>query len=423
MKEKHANNQLRIYLLIPIYWVTVLLWQVFRPVANRSFIDVAFKLLFLISIVSYIIIKSLYNKVNLNKLFILFLYIISQIITLSLNHDITNITCLVDPVFSIILSFVFFILISDYKIDTSQMIIYSKIMIGIVLILCFYADVFQFNKIMNALHTTSAYSNAVSSFVKSNHEFGLYLCFGIASCVFCIMNKPVRKIIYYILIGLFSFNILLTFSRTSLLSIVISGVLVIFMRKKHLLLFFLSVIVMSLIVVFNPQINNFVFNIILRLNHDAGRSRLITGGIKIFLSGSIPEMVFGIGYSSTGEAAKNIIGNHSFHNAYIMILLDGGIIMMLFFLLIVVTSIINSIKCIKLNRNAGIYMLMTIIIALLYMCAQTPIIFCSDLLSFMITSFTFIIPKYYYNSIISQKKMKWQANSLAKNEIADHIES
>jgi O-antigen ligase len=177
------------------------------------------------------------------------------------------------------------------------------------------------------------------------------------------------------------------------------------MRKKHLILFFLSGIAMCLIVVFNAQINNFVFNIILRLSHDAGRTELMTAGFSLFLSGSIPEILFGIGYGNTGQAAKSIIGNHSFHNAYIMILLNGGIMMMLFFLLIVVSSITNSMKCIRINKNAGIYMLMTIIIALLYMCTQTPIIFCSDLLSFMITSFTFIIPKYYYNSIKSQTKI------------------
>jgi O-antigen ligase len=404
MIEKNNNDRIKVYLIIPFYWCILLLWQVFRPVANRSLIDVAFKLLFLLSMIGYIVIKSLYNKINLTKLLLLIVYALCQIATLVGNNDAVNRSNFVDPIFSIILFFVFFILISDSLISTRQMVLYSNIMIVIVCILCFYADFFQFDKIMNALHTTSAYSNAVSSILVSNHEFGLYLCFGIASCTFCIMNKPNKKLIYYIMIVLFSLNLILTFSRTSLLSIIVSGVLVILVRKKHLTIFTLAVIAIGLIVSFNPEVNNFVFNIVLRVNTTSSRSDLYIAGINLFMNGGFFEKLFGIGYNNTIEAAKLFIGNNSFHNAYITILLNGGIMMMLFFLLIVMKSMIISIKCIKLNKSAGVYMIMVLIIALFYMGTQTPIIFSSDLLSFMITSFTFIVPKYYYNSIMSQNK-------------------
>ncbi|NLK75323.1 MAG: O-antigen ligase family protein [Clostridiales bacterium] len=376
------------------------MWQVFRPVENRSIIDIGVKIVMLGSLLTYVILKSYYNKINLNAMLLLSLYAFTQMISLRNNYDIFNFSYFVDLIFTVSMVFCFMILNSDHIINKEEMILFSKIIVAIVFVLCIFADVFQFDKIINALRTTTGYANAVSSVIASNHEFGLYLSFGIISCVFLLSKSNGSKknnIIYNLLIALFFFNLILTFSRTSLLSVLIALFISIMMMRRYRLAFIGAVIIIVLIIILNPDLRDYFYHIVLRVDHDGNRGNLLKGGFTYFAEASILEKIFGVGQSRTILYAREISISSNFHNGYITILLNGGLTMIIFFIIIVFDNIYNAIKTMKYDKYDGAYLLAASIVMLLYMWGQTPLIFSSDLVSSMLTFYCIVIPKYYYN--------------------------
>jgi len=393
-------KRLFMHFVIPIYWVLLMLWQILRPVENRSITDIGVKALLLGSLLSYVVLKSYCRKINLTGLLFLILYTLLQVLSHLNNYDLFKISCIIDIIFSFCIIFAFLILNNDYVITKDELILFSRIIVGIVFVLCIYADLFQFDKIIAAINTKSGYFNAVSSIVATNHEFGLYLSFGITSCGFLLFNSKGtlwKKIKYYFLIALFFFNMILTFSRTSLASVILATAIAIFAMKKHRLAFFCLTFLMIIGILLNDNLKDFIFNIVLRVHHDGNREVLVRGGLSYYIRGSIRDILIGVGPSQTVLYAGEISDSVNFHNAYITILLNGGLAMMMFFLYIVVDNLGNGFKVLRYSRCDGAYMLAVCIVMLLYMWGQTPVIFSPDLVSSMLTFYCIIIPKYYYN--------------------------
>lgn len=388
------------HIIVSIYWILLLFWQVFRPVENRSIIDIGFKILMLATLLIYVILKSYYNKINMVGLVLLVLYLLTQVISHWNSFDIFKISHLIDLIFTACMVFTFIILNSTYIINRDEMIIFSKIIVSVVLVLCVYADVFQFGQIINALRTTTGYANAVSSMMASNHEFGLYLSFGILSYRFLISKskgKPRNIIIYYSLMSLFFFNLILTFSRTALISMVFAALISVILMKKHRLTILSLAGMLILIILMNAELRKFFYDIVLRVEFDGNRGTLLEGGLTFFAKGSIFEKMFGVGQSNTVQYARQISPSSSFHNGYITILLNGGLSMILFLLIIIISNIKNGLKTFQYDKYDGAYLLAGTVIMLLFMWGQTPVIFSSDLVSSMLTFYCIIVPKYYFN--------------------------
>lgn len=391
---------IKMHIVIPLYWIILLVWQLVRPVENRTIIDISFKIIMLASLIVYIIIKTYYNNINTSGLFLLALYIFTQIFSYSTSNDFIDLSYITDLIFTICIVFTFMILNSSIVMNSNDLIVFSKIIVGVVLFLCIYGDIFQFNKIIKAFQTTTGYQNAVSSLLSSNHEFGLYLSFGIVSCLFLVSKSKVNhknKIVYYTLAALFFINLILTFSRTSLISMVLVIFIWIIARKKYRLIVFGLVVILLLSLLVNTDIRSFFFDIVLRINHDGNRGNLLKGGLSFYRKGSAFEIIFGVGQSRTIQYVRQISISSSFHNGYITILLNGGLSMMMFFLIIVVGSIYNGLLTLKYNKSDGAYLLAGSVILLLFMWGQTPIIFSSDLVSSILTFYCIIVPKYYFN--------------------------
>lgn len=394
------QKQQFIHLIFPIYWILLLLWQLFRPVENRSFLDIGFKTLLFGTMLIYVILKSYFNKINIAGMMLLALYTLLQFISHWNNFDLFKVSYLIDIVFSFCMIFTFLILNSSNVITRDELIIFSKIITGVVLVLCIYADVFQFQKLLAAIKSADGYSNAISSLLASNHEFGLYLSFGIVSVTFLLANcKGVvwQKIMYSFFIALFFFNLIFTFSRTSLISVLIAGAIAVNTMKKYRLAFISIVLLFAGIILMSQDLRDFILYAVLRVHHDGNRSILLKGGIEYFLKGSIKDKLIGVGPSQTLRYVREISSSINFHNGYITILISGGLSMMMFFLYIVIDGFCRGFKVLRYNKYDGAYMLAASTIMLLYMWGQTPIIFTSDLISSMLTFYCVIIPKYYFN--------------------------
>jgi len=415
------TNKKFMHYIFPVYWVLLLLWQTFRPVENRSMADIGVKALLLGSLLTFVILKSYYKKLNLAGLLLLVLYVLFQFLSHWNNYDIFKLSYLIDTVFSFSIIFTFMILNNDYVITKDEMILFSKIIVGIVFALCIYADVFRFEGIIAALKTSSGYLNAVKSILASNHEFGLYLSFGIVSCVFLIFNSHnslKNYLLYGFLIILFTFNLILTFSRTSLASLVIAALIAIHTMKKHRFAFLCMALLLLAVILLNNDLREYFLKIVLRVQHDGNRFNLIKGGLKYYAQGSIKDILIGVGPTGSQLYVREISGGRNFHNGYITVLVTGGLAMMTFFIYIAVCNINNGIKTLRYDRCSGAYMLASNAIMLLYMWGQTPIIFSPDLVSSMLTFYCIIVPRYFYNfyrnQITEEKRLKTAGTRVSK---------
>jgi len=407
--------------IFPVYWVLLLLWQTFRPVENRSMADIGVKALLLGSMLTFVVLKSFHKKINPAGLLFLFLYTLFQILSHWNNYDIFKLSYLIDIVFSFSIIFTFLILNYDYVITKDEMILFSKIMAGTVFALCVYADIFRFETIIAALKTSSGYLNAVKSILASNHEFGLYLSFGIVSCVFLIFNSQnslKKKLLYSFLIILFTFNLILTFSRTSLASVTIAAVLFIHAMKKHRFAFLCIGLMILAVIFLNTDLREYFLKIVLRVQHDGNRFNLIKGGLKYYAGGNLKDILIGVGPTGSQMYVREISGGRNFHNGYITVLITGGLSMMMFFLYIAFCNINNGIKTLRYDRCSGAYMLAANAIMLLYMWGQTPVIFSPDLVSSMLTFYCIIVPRYFYNlyrnQIREEKRMQMAGYGTSK---------
>lgn len=400
---KKSNNM---HIIIPLYWITLLLWQVFRPVSNHSVIDIGIKILLLGGLLFFVLFKTATNRIDIGLLFLLCVYTLTQLLSLWYGKIGIDFSGLINLFFTFSICFSFYILNVKYVIHTGEMIFLSKIVIGIVTLLCLYTDMFEFNGLRSAIHANSGYGMAISSLLASNHEFGLYLTMGIASCIFLLTKLTIGKRgkgICLLFCVYFLLHLLLTFSRTSLISIFMAVFIWFFVLKKYRLLYSGILVGLFFFTVLNASWRQFFLQIILRVQSDGNRKHLLNEGLHFFFKGSAWDMIFGVGPQRTIKLAEQISINTSFHNAYITVLLSGGIIMFIFLILVLGSSVFNSIKTLKINRVDGTYLLSLNIIMLLYMWAQTPVIFSSDLVSTILTFFCIIIPKYYSNVYLVKK--------------------
>ena len=96
--------------------------------------------------------------------------------------------------------------------------------------------------------------------------------------------------------------------------------------------------------------------------------------------------------------------NFGGHDAYLSILLTGGIFMFIAFIAVILLGLYYSFRCIRINQSIGSLLLAYQVFSLLYMIAQTPILFYSSLDCFFLTMITIMIPKYVYNHMLSVKR-------------------
>ncbi len=378
------------------YWMVIILWQTVRPVENRSLVDVLVKMGCFVALCIYG-----YNRKNVANTrgitVCTIIFFIFQILTHSL--DSVNASTIVTSVFMFAQILVFLIFLRNATISDDELDTLGDWSITSSMIMCLYNVLFNTNRFLKLFTASSgAYGSECKSFLYSNHEFAIYISVAIIFIVWKLINnnyKMLRAIVFlvFMIVNLFS-----TYSRTAMIGCV--GAIVVMMfyyNKKHFSVLCGIAIVLTIIILVNPQVNSFIFDKMLKGSYDSsgsliddGRANMYMEEMEFFKSGDIIQKLFGHGYVS-----GTVSGGH---NAYLYILNIGGIVMFAFFLLVVICSFANSFKCIRYSRSVGSLCLGLQVFACLYMFAQTPILFFSTMDSYFITMIAVLIPLYCLNS-------------------------
>lgn len=393
---------------IIFYWLILLIWQNVFTSSLRGSADTIIKLLLLV----YLSIGFINNsglKIRKCGIILVFIFISTMIFSLVLND-------LLSPYFGfdIILYYAFpcvyvffcYSMGNTLKLDSYEFRIVNKIVILVALIGVLYTLIFEKDQFISALNATNGYGNELHGFFSSMYEFALYLFYAITCCIReiddCSTNGKRKKWYYYPLIGVFFFTMILTFSRTAIISCVTYLFIYSLMNKQSKVrkLVILGAIVIIILYFTVPRIGEYVFETIWKSGISNSRERLYASAVDYYRSGTMVEKIFGKGIGETRNFFKEVDGFASIHNGYLQILIYYGWIGISWIVVMTIAQIKKIIKCSYYDKMLAVESFAFLTVALLTMMPTTVIIFNSSIDAFFLTSFMIVLPRYRMNNAI-----------------------
>ena len=397
-KTQHFRKSLAF--LFVVYWTALVIWQNFGGTAARTNIDVVIKIALLLYFVFFYIQR--YKKMSAKILVIFFLGVI--LLFTAIEIETFSLSMVISYVYPILFLAMVYGVGDSFVITKKHFLVFCNWIIAVTLYAALYAMIFCWDQFTGALSLSSAYGNELCSFFVSNHEYGLYLLSAIVSCFLCLRFTHAislkRRIYYIVALGIFFINLVLTFSRTTMLSLAVFIAIFVLFGKGSLKKWFIFLTIVGAVVVFiTPQLSNFVFSIVLKGNTTAGRDVLYNAAFDYYTNGTIFEKIFGFGISNTRNFFENTYAHASVHNAYLQILLYYGAFGLTAMVLFLFSQFIACIKFIKKDRYLGTVFLGLVISASAMMITNTTIVFTSPIDSYFMTMFMFVVPKYVRNAV------------------------
>lgn len=378
------------------YWIIIIVWQYVRPVANRSLLDTAVKMGMFAVVVMYAMRNGQGIGLRGNIGNGILLFFVTQLFTVFFDSGSMSMGNIITVVFMFAEIMVFLVMLDCEVITEEELTKFCKYLLVIALIMCVYNMTFYSGRFFATFSSGSTYGRECKSFLYSNHEFGIYLAVAIISSCWLSLERKMNWLLFLICAAVMGVNLLSTYSRTA-----ISGCI----AALFILIFFYSLRLFTIIaagfggimlyITRMPILNSIIFGKIMKGSFvngqvlDTGRSTMYAEEFQAFRDGSFLQILFGHGYAGREEFAG--------HDAYLSILLIGGIIMFMFFIAVILMGTNYALKTIRVNKSIGSLMVGYIVFTVLYMVAQTPILFFSSMDSFFITMLAIIIPKYIYN--------------------------
>lgn len=386
------------------YWAVLLIWQNIRSVGNRSGADMIIKAM-LIALILFSFLKCS-RTIHVKNTILIFALTVATLPPL-ISDEAMGMSEIIYYLYPPLLCFCVYGIGHRISINKKEMIMFFNVIIATVWYVVIYALIFCTDQFMSAFSISSAYGNELSSFLISSHEYGMYLTFGIVFAVICLeLNRPKGfiKLFYVSTIIVFAVNLILTFSRTSILAFaVILTTYMLFARKsKYKRFFIVSLILLLAVYLFSDTIRTFVDDIVFKGNSSSGRDELLNVGLKLYSESSLFEQIFGMPYSKYLSTVEVATAHASLHNAYIQSLVTNGAVGLLFILTILMTSLSTCIRTFKKSReykNLAVFFVGLVFGSMSFMLTNTGVLFGSLIDSYFLTVCAIIVPKYVCNAI------------------------
>ena len=331
---------------------------------------------------------------------ILFTFMIAQICTIIMDSAGFAASAVITFLFMTAQIAIFMIINRRMEIGGQSLDRFCKLMILIAVAMCVYNMIAHWDRFRIVFDLSfGAYGQECRSFLYSNHEFAVYLSIALISAIYLTLSRKMKLRYFIPVFAVMILNLLSTYSRTAMVGFAVSAVLLLFFESKNktrFIFFTLIVVVAAALALQNNEINDFVMQKVFKGSFassgsimDSKRENMYVNEYAVFRESDLLRQIFGYGYSGANAFPG--------HDAYIHILLTGGLAMFAFFAGIIVFSINQSVIVMRYDRRAGALLLGFQAFALLYMVAQTPILFYSTMDSFFITMICVIIPMYVRN--------------------------
>ncbi len=331
------------------------------------------------------------------------IYFICALFTCINAGSTLSIADIISHIFTLAVIIFLFGINGRYQASESDLNVFLTLIILVDLYLVLYCLMFRTSYYTQILHLTSAYGYELSAFLTSNHEFAMYMFFGVMACIWKlnkVKHKKALTVSIAILAVVFVIHIILSFSRTAMLACAAAFFVFVYIYNKRLfiILSILTAIAYALILS-NREFSYFVFTVLLKQNTTAGRSNLYEIALRIFNESDLLKQLFGNGVSKTVLLVVQNEGHRSFHNAYLTTLISGGLSMLALLIYGALMPVYDSLKAYRESRFEGAWIRGLAFAGIAFMLTNTAIYFNSPIDSFLLTVFCVIIPRYRTNCL------------------------
>ncbi len=383
-----------------VYWGILVLWQNISNAELRGMADMLIK----VGLLTYFVIFYLAKAKTLNtNAFVVMVLGLSLMITAG-SESRLSLNSLIAYIYPVLMLLMVYGVGDRLEMNRSHLITFCNCVIGITLYAALYALVFCWDQFAGAFSAEYAYGNELSSFFISNFEYGMYLLAAVISCFLCLSLTPnltQKKKTMYIAAGLlFLINLILTFSRTTILGL--GAFLLAFMlwgrgtSKKWVVT---SAVAVGIVLLVFPDVRVFITDVVFKNNNMAGRDVLFEEGLRYYQNGSAFERLFGHGVTEIQLYFENYWDHGNVHNSYLQVFLQYGAIGGISLIIFMLSQLGVYVKMIRKDRYMGAILLGLSLAAMLIMFTTTAIVFGSSIDSFFMTVFFILVPKYVRNSI------------------------
>lgn len=399
---KISENQIGVSHVFLFYWITLVVWQNMSSVTLRSGFDLVLKigLIFILSAFYLLNAKSISKNI-----IVIMLLALSMLITFWTSGDAISGSNLIGYFYPVLLSVLSFGIGNSFQIRKQEFLFFLNGIIFVTLCAALFALFVQTDRFVYAFSNRMVYGRELTSFFTSNHEYGMYLVYAIVSCVInieCKRDLPGKRRTFYIVaILIFSCNLFLTFSRTSLLAMAVIVFVYCFINAHvKLRKWMIAAVVLGVVAVITvPQLRDFVVLAMFKGDDGLGaRSGMYRFAIELFADGTIIQKVFGFGLQVRG-IFEEYVSHGSVHNAYLQVLMYYGIFGLIFFMALLVSQLRENIKLYKTTKFYSVTFCILLLAAMAMMFTNTAVVFTSPIDSFFLTVVAILAPKYVRNSI------------------------
>lgn len=289
----------------------------------------------------------------------------------------------------------------DFYISTNDFISICKLVFILGIISSIYNLLDNYKSLTLIFNTYNSYTIASRSFFDNKNTFGAVCMLSIASGLYLIFNVKRHTKVIILGLVLLVLNLIISFSRTALLSTGIFAfiyLLLIFRskekfdnwQKKYFKMIKCLILILAIsafgLFIFNPKINNFVINMVFRKDFgDAGRKEIWLDGLG-YLNGGIVDSLFGIGYSQ-----MNYYGTTYLHNVYLELFVSGGLLKCLVYFAILLKPIVNYRR--TKNKSLANYLSIAMLLSyLVYAFFESQIIFELGIVPFLFMTLIYMTP-------------------------------
>ena len=346
--------------------------------------------------------------VNETKMVIWLVFVLEALYLLFVR-DTLSVSNIVYYIFPVVFSLLIFICNNSTSISLSEYKRFLFLVVLASLIMALYALFFQTNQLLGVFGLSSAYGYELKSFFISNHEYGMYLTFGIASTLFLYQEVEKDKrntLVFIVVISLLGLNLIATISRTSIVACAVIVIIMLLLTKRTPVKkwFIVGVVILVLLFALSRSFQQFFQSVVLKGGNDADRFVMWRVSMQEFKESSLIEKLFGHGLGYVTDFAHQRFMHSSLHNSFVQVLMVWGVIGVIFLIGVILSAIFLSLKTIRINKNIGSIFLAFALSAIAFMFTNTACLLQSPIDSFMLTIFTIVVPRYVMNGLIKKQK-------------------
>ena len=294
----------------------------------------------------------------------------------------------------------------EKTIKVAEVVQFYRIYVYFMMFASVYNMIIHFNSLIHITSISVYNAENICSFFDNKNTFGVFLIFAVlASTILRIISREKKWIMFSCI---FLLNEMMAMCRTaivlSIIMIILSFLVDERKRRRNLLIFCGLIFIIFIIINNNIAVRNYIFNNLFGSTKSVEARNAYVESLLPLAKGV--HFWFGYGSKGAAELAVQYTGNVYYHNAYLKEIMMGGIIKLGIQIFALAVSVMYGLKCRKIQKNVGNLCLLSTLVYVIYVFAESVILFDAPVVAIMAVMFILSMPILLYNSLKYEKAQR-----------------